>query len=74
MQRNTPLFDYFIITTALSQKQMKAAANYIKTEFEVRNIEEGEAWTLVDLNDVIVHLFLEEEKNLLFSINASSSG
>jgi ribosome silencing factor RsfS/YbeB/iojap len=62
LRNNTPLFDYFIIVTALSQKQMQAAANYLKTEHDIRGIEEGEAWTLVDLQDIIVHIFLEEER------------
>ena len=62
MHKNTPLFDYFIIATSLSQRQMQAAANYLKTEHEIRGLEEGDAWTLIDLNDVIVHLFLEDER------------
>lgn len=62
MRKNTPLFDYFIVVTALSQKQMQAAANYLKSEHDIKGIEEGEAWTLVDLRDIVVHIFLEEER------------
>lgn len=62
VKRNTPLFDYVIITTALSQRQMEAASNYLKMEHDLRGLEIGESWTLVDLNDVILHIFLEEER------------
>lgn len=62
MKKNTPLFDYMIITTALSAQQMLAAVNYIKQEFDVKGIEEGDAWCLVDLYDVIVQIFLSDER------------
>ena len=51
-----------IITTALSAQQMLAAVNYIKQEFDVKGIEEGDAWCLVDLYDVIVQIFLSDER------------
>lgn len=62
MKRFTPLYDFVIITTALSQRQMEAAANYIKEGFDVRGIEAGDFWTLIDLNDVLIHVFLAEER------------
>lgn len=62
MKKNTPLFDYMIVSTAFSQQQMKAAVSYIKQEFDTKGIEEGEAWCLIDLYDVIVQIFLEEER------------
>lgn len=62
MKKFTPLYDYVIIATALSERQMQAATNYIKQAFDVRGLEEGSFWTLVDLNDVLIHLFLAEER------------
>ncbi len=62
MKKNTPLFDYMIITTALSKQQMDACVNYLREEFIHSGIEKGDAWTLVDLQDVIVQIFLEEER------------
>lgn len=62
LRNTTPLYDYVVIATALSPRQMEAAANYIKTGFDLRGIEMGEQWTLADAKDVIVHLFTEEER------------
>lgn len=59
----TPLYDYVIITTALSQRQMEAAVNYIKEAFLINKIEKGDTWSLIDLQDIIVHIFEEEERN-----------
>lgn len=62
MKKKTPLFDYMIVTTALSRQQMEAAVNYLRDEFMINGIEMGDAWTLVDLHDVIVQIFLEDER------------
>lgn len=62
IRNQTPLFDYIVIATALSVRQMEAAANYLKTNFDLRGLEIGEAWTLVDIKDIIVHLFTEDER------------
>ena len=58
----TPLYDYVIITTALSSRQMDAALNYLKEAFMITNVEKGETWSLIDLRTVIVHIFTEEER------------
>lgn len=65
----TPLFDYVINATATSSRQLVAIVNNIKKEslekgFEVRNVEgaRGEIWVLVDLNSVLVNVFLGEER------------
>ena len=55
-------FDYIIVATTLSNRQMQACLNYLKDDFEIRGAEVGEAWSLIDLNDVIVHIFKEEER------------
>lgn len=59
----TPLYDYVIITTALSARQMDAGINYLRETFSVNRVEKGESWSLVDLSDIIVHIFTEEERN-----------
>lgn len=58
----SPYFDYIIVATTLSNRQMQACLNYLKDDFEIRGAEVGEAWSLIDLNDVIVHIFKEEER------------
>lgn len=58
----TPLYDYVIISTALSIRQMEAALNYLKEAFNINKIEKGDSWSLIDLQDIIVHVFEEEER------------
>lgn len=62
-RNNTPHYDYVIITTAPSKRQMEAAASYLKSAFPIRTVEVGDFWILVDLKDVVVHIFLEEERD-----------
>ena len=42
---------------------MEAAVNYIKEAFLINKIEKGDTWSLIDLQDIIVHIFEEEERN-----------
>ncbi len=58
------LCDYVIVTTALSETQMFAAIHYLSEDFILRGIEKGHGWSLVDLGDIVVHLFLKEDREL----------
>lgn len=65
----TPFFDYAVIVTANSSRQLHAAVDKLRKDSEenaitVRGVEglEGGQWVLVDLGDVIVNLFIEEER------------
>ena len=60
----TPVADYFVITHGKNEKQVQAIVDAVeeaveKEGFEVRSIEgkDGGKWILMDLNDVIVHVF-----------------
>ena len=62
--KTSPFYDYFIIAT-VNERQANAAANNLKQSFkdELLNIEgKSSGWVLVDLNDVIVHLFQAQER------------
>lgn len=66
----TPYYDYVIICSVSSNRQGNAAASYLKKEapdygYEVRSFNTGNdtTWFLVDLNDVIVHIFVGDERN-----------
>ena len=59
----SPLYDYVIVTTAISNKSKDAVISYLRAEFDLRNVEEGEMWTLVDLNDCILHVFTTEARS-----------
>jgi ribosome-associated protein len=61
----TPLTDYLIIASGTSTRHLKALANGVgmmakEVDHDTVNIEgDGDSeWVLVDLADVIVHLFL----------------
>lgn len=65
----TPVADYFVIVTGTSIQHTKALANEIEMKLEKEGYEiyanEGfrdASWILVDLGDIIVHIFTEEQR------------
>ncbi|WP_339072731.1 ribosome silencing factor [Clostridioides difficile] len=63
------LCDYFIITTASSQRQVKAIADNVEDELVKLGLEprgkEGQGtqtWVLLDYGDIMVHVFNEENR------------
>jgi len=66
----TPVFDYFVLATGTSRRQLHAIAEEIddvlKREFHDRRLGiEGYAdsrWILLDYGDVVVHIFDEETR------------
>ena len=63
------LCDYFVITTAGSQRQVKAIADNVEDELTKLGIEsrgkegyETQEWILLDFGDIIVHVFNEENR------------
>ena len=69
MANKTPLFDHMVICTGKSDRQLNAIVDNIvehveKNEYVVKQIEgkNGNLWILVDCIDVIVHVFMKEER------------
>jgi len=69
-QNKSPFYDYFIIGTALNDKMSEAIGrNVVKTAnlngYKVNKIESSANgdWTLVDLDDIIVHIFTQQARN-----------
>lgn len=69
MQGVSLVADYFVITNADSQRQVAAVAeNIVEREEEAGNTVdhvEGtkeSSWILIDLGDVIVHVFTKEQR------------
>lgn len=65
----SPMADYFVIMTGGSDRQVQAIANAIieKAHEEKVNIGSFEGknhaqWVLIDLGDVVVHVFREETR------------
>ncbi|CAH2253550.1 Functions as a ribosomal silencing factor. Interacts with ribosomal protein L14 (rplN) [Enterococcus faecium] len=63
------LADYFMICSANSERQINAITEEIidkeENKYEVKRIEgkEGGKWVLIDLGDVIVHVFHAPERS-----------
>jgi len=64
----TPMCDYFVVATIISPLQSQAIVDRLeqfgKKQKVPRNFEGGASsrWILVDLGDLIVHLFGKEER------------
>lgn len=63
------LADYFVICNGGSERQINAIVDNVseeaeKNQYSVKRIEgkEGGKWILMDLGDVIVHVFSESER------------
>lgn len=61
--------DYFLICHGNSEKQVQAIATEIKksaqeNEMELKRLEgfDQARWVLIDLNDVVVHVFHKDER------------
>ena len=60
---------YFVIMSGTSDRQVQAIVDEIEEKeeaagVEIRRIEgqKGSKWMLIDLNDVVVHVFMPEER------------
>ena len=70
LRKLTPLFDYFVLTTGTSRRQLHAIAEEIddvlKRDFHDERLGiEGYAdsrWILLDYGDVVMHIFDEETR------------
>lgn len=65
----TPFFDYSIVCSANSSRQGHACVEYLRDDAEKNNLTvKGYAdntdskWFLVDLNNIIVHIFVGDER------------
>ena len=65
----TPLADYFMVTHASNEKQLGAIVESIvdaaeEANIAVKNVEgkDGGKWILIDLYDIIVHVFYYSER------------
>lgn len=67
----TPIFDYFVIATGSSRRQLHAISDEIARAFRTEHGQkrlglegyDGSRWILLDYGDVVVHLFDEEARD-----------
>ncbi len=65
MRMKSALFDYFIVGTINSNKQVYAIFDELKKSgIEIHHIEETSdgGWTLIDCFDIVMHLFTENKR------------
>jgi len=58
----SPFFDFIIVASTSSNRQMQACINYLRDDFDIKGAEIGEEWTLIDLSDIVIHIFKEEDR------------
>lgn len=61
-ENKSPFFDYVVIAT-VNTRQSNAIIGYLKDEniLDIERVEgKNTGWTLIDLNDTIIHLFSPE--------------
>lgn len=69
MKYLTPFYDYTVIGSVNSSRQGVSAINYLKKEadelgWKIRSFSSSSetTWFLIDLDEVVVHLFVGEER------------
>ena len=69
MRTKTPFYDYSVICTVNTSRQGMAAVDYIRDDANklglwVRGYDSSpeSGWFLADLNEIVVHIFVGEER------------
>jgi ribosome-associated protein len=69
MRAKSPFFDYLVISSATSDRQLNAAVNHINKDLTEHKFDhprvEGKnsnSWILIDCKDIIVNVFTKEER------------
>ena len=68
---HSPFTDYFVIASAKNERMADSIVDHVieeaeKAGFAVRNVEggQGSRWLLVDLYEVVLHVFVGEERQV----------
>ena len=68
---HSPFTDYFVIASAKNERMADSIVDHVieeaeKAGFAVRNVEGGlgSRWLLVDLYEVVLHVFVGEERQV----------
>lgn len=58
----SPFFDFIIVSSTQTSRQMQACISYLRDDFDVKGYEIGDEWTLIDLGDIVINIFKEEDR------------
>lgn len=69
MREKSPFFDFLVISSSTSQRQLKAAVSHIqddlaKNGYDVANVEgkNSNSWILIDCKEIVVNVFTKDER------------
>ena len=68
LSNNHPLFDYIVIASSTNDRQANAIIRNLreleaKGSIQIKGIEDKDlSWILIDLNDIIVHIFSSDAR------------
>lgn len=69
MREKSPFYDYLIISSATSDRQLKAAITHIQDDLAENNFPQprvegknSNSWVLIDAKDIVVNVFTTEER------------
>ena len=66
----SPFFDYFVISSVTSDRQLQAAISHINQDLAENKLphpvvegRNSKSWVLIDCKDIIVNIFTREERD-----------
>lgn len=69
MREKSPFFDYLVISSASSNRQLGAAVSHIQNDLAKNNFahprvegKNSNSWILIDCKDIVVNVFTKEER------------
>lgn len=69
MKEKSPFYDYLIISSATSDRQLQAAISHIQKDLAENDFphprvegKNSNSWVLIDAKDIVVNVFTKEER------------
>ena len=69
-KEKSPFFDYFVVSTVTSDRQLQAVINHINQDLAENGYphpavegKNSKFWVLIDCKDIIVNIFTREERD-----------
>lgn len=69
MRDRSPFFEYFVLSSATSARQLNAVISHIKDDFAKAELDhpdvEGrnsDSWVLIDAKDIVINVFTKESR------------